>query len=400
MKSFELSENVSSNGQRKFKVILHEIYPDSCVDEVNQVGTIFNANGITWIEEYCQKAADSIVGKSIRCEFIDDERTELLGHGATDIRDGVPVFENATSIGHFHGAHIEEIETTNEFGEVVKKKFMIGEGEIDSLCYHNFCERLDHDLISGNAPKGSVEILRTTDNETIVYKYGYKDEGRIPMEYDYSGYALLGVRPADQTAVLLELNESQNDDDKEETLMDKAEIKAIVEEINGVEAEMNAYKANCDQAVAEANEAVTAKEAEISELNSKVDTLTSELESAKNENSELVSKNEALTAEVNSLNEKIASIESEKKLGELNSAIASFTDEQKAYAQAEIDAFNASPLTSEINSVVSKIYEGIGIKSIESAKAAAEQNSANESVEDIFSAVESNKVEEEADSIF
>lgn len=400
MKRFELSEKVSSNGQRKFKVILHEIYPDSCIDEVNQVGTIYNANGITWIEEYCRKAADSIVGKSIRCEFIDDERTEIFGHGATDTTiDGVPVFENATSIGHFHNAYIEEVETTDEFGETVKKKFMIGEGEIDSFCYHNFCERLDRDLAVGNAPNGSVEILRTQDNEQIIYKYGYKDEGRIPTEYDYSGYALLGVRPADQTAVLLELNESQND--KEETLMDKDAIKAVVEEIQGVEAEMNAYKAECDKAVAEANEALAAKDAEISELNSKVDALTSELESAKSEGAELASKNEALTAEVNSLNERIAAVESDKKMGELNTAIASFTDEQKAYAQAEIDAFTASPLTSEVNSVVSKIYEGIGIKSVEAAAAqAAEQNSANDSVEDIFAAVESAKAEEEDNSIF
>lgn len=395
MKRFELSENVSSNGQRKFKVILHEIYPDSCVDEVNQVGQIFNENGITWIEEYCQKAADSIVGKSIRCEFIDDERTEILGHGATDIIDGTPIFENATSIGHFNKAYSEEVEVL-EFGEVVKKKFMIGEGEIDSLCYHNFCERLDYDLENDMAPKGSVEILRTTDNDTIIYKYGYKEEGRIPMIFDYSGYALLGVRPADQTAVLLELNETH----KEETKMDKAEIKAIVEEVTGVEAEMNAYKAQCDQAVEEANASVASKDAEISELNSKVESLTSELESAKAENADLASKNESLTSEVNSLNEKISSIESANKVNELNNAIASFTDEQKEYAKAEIEAFNASPLTSEVNSVVSKIYEGIGIKSVKEASEASEQNSANETVEDIFSSVEVTKTEEQDDNIF
>ena len=79
----------------------------------------------------------------------------------------------------------------------------------------------------------------------------------------------------------------------------------------------------------------------------------------------------------------------------------SFTDEQKAYAQAEIDAFNASPLTSEINSVVNKIYEGIGIKSVEeAAKVAAEQNSKTDTVEDIFAAVETVKKEEEDNSIF
>ena len=75
----------------------------------------------------------------------------------------------------------------------------------------------------------------------------------------------------------------------------------------------------------------------------------------------------------------------------MNSAIASFSDEEKAYAKDEIAAFEANPVESEINSVVNKIWEGIGKKAKADADAAAaavvaEQNSAVE-VEDIFSEV-------------
>ena len=75
MKSFELSKKVSKNGRRHFKVILNEIYPDSCVDESNGVGTVYNKNGITWIREYCENALPSIHGMSLKCVFLVPERT-------------------------------------------------------------------------------------------------------------------------------------------------------------------------------------------------------------------------------------------------------------------------------------------------------------------------------------
>ena len=83
MKTFELSKKDSKNGRRHFKVILHEIYPDSCVDEKNGVASEYNENGLSWIREYCEKALPTLEGKSIRCEFLDEERTFLNGHGET-----------------------------------------------------------------------------------------------------------------------------------------------------------------------------------------------------------------------------------------------------------------------------------------------------------------------------
>ena len=86
-----------------------------------------------------------------------------------------------------------------------------------------------------------------------------------------------------------------------------------------------------------------------------------------------------------------------ERIGEFNSAIAGFTDAEKEYAKAEIEAFKADPMTCEINTVVNKIWEGIGktAKAEAEAKAVAEQNAlkANQA-EDIFGEVVSTKVED------
>lgn len=396
MKTFELSKKDSKNGRRHFKVILHEIYPDSCVDEKNGVASEYNENGISWIREYCEKALPTLEGKSIRCEFLDEERTFLNGHGETEIKDGLPIFENAVMIGTFEKGYITDIETDEGI-----KTVCIGEGTIDGLCYHNFCEKLEEDIEDGNAPFGSVEILKTGDNPSIIYKYGYKDYGRIPMVFEYSGYALLGVRPADKTAKILELNQSNNVD-KEDFTMGENEIKAIVSqvigEMNSSAEEINAMKEECEKRIAESQELVKELQAEIERQNENIAELESKVTALNEANTALTAEKETLTGEINELKSNLEDAQKKEKIGELNAAIEGFTDEQKAFAQAEIDAFNENPLTSEINSVVDKIHAEIGKKYIEEAKRASEH--VEDDVEDIFSEINEKKVSEEDVDIF
>lgn len=396
MKTFELSKKDSKNGRRHFKVILHEIYPDSCVDEKNGVASEYNENGISWIREYCEKALPTLEGKSIRCEFLDEERTFLNGHGETETKDGLPIFENAVMIGTFEKGYITDIETDEGI-----KTVCIGEGTIDGLCYHNFCEKLEEDIEDGNAPFGSVEILKTGDNPSIIYKYGYKDYGRIPMVFEYSGYALLGVRPADKTAKILELNQSNNVD-KEDFTMGENEIKAIVSqvigEMNSSAEEINAMKEECEKRIAESQGLVKELQAEIERQNENIAELESKVTALNEANTALTSEKEALTGEINELKSNLEDAQKKEKIGELNAAIEGFTDEQKAFAQAEIDAFNENPLTSEINSVVDKIHAEIGKKYIEEAKKASEH--VEDDVEDIFSEINEKKVSEEDVDIF
>lgn len=382
MKTFEISSRKTKNGRRKFKAILYEIFPDSCIDEVNEVGTEFNENGITWIQEYCEKALPSIKGMSLRCEFLDEERTELCGHGETEIIDGLPIFENAVVIGTFSNGYIEEIET-----EDGTKKVCIGEGEIDALCYNNFVKKLEEYLANGDAPSGSIEILKTDGNEGIVYKYGYKDKGRIPMVFEHSGYALLGIKPADPTAKILELNSKE-----ELHEMTDNEVKAIVtqavNELSTHTTELNKCKEECETKIAEANEIVATVTAEKEEAIANSEKIQQALDEAKEELTKKYKELDDLYAELEALRNELAKAQAAERVNELNAAIAAFSDEEKGYAQAEIDAFNAEPINSEINSVVNKIWEGIGKKAKEvEAQVIAEKNSANSNIEDIFGEV-------------
>lgn len=401
MKTFEIfseSKKKGQNGRRKFKIILYKIYPDDCIDEEQQVGTEYNLNGITWIKEYCEKALPSIKGMFLRCEFLDDERTELCGHGMTDIIDDVPIFENATTIGTFTDGYIDEIEDEN--GD--KVLVCIGVGEIDSSCYHNFCEKLDENIANGIFPKGSIEIMRTEENDGIVYKYGYKDKGRIPTEFIHSGYALLGITPSDDTAKLVELNEH-----KEETTMDDAKITAIIEQTVSAytnhASEINQCKEDCDKKVKELNEVVETITAEKEEAIATSEKIQTALDECKKELDETYKKLDGLYEEIKTLREELGKAKAKERIGELNAAIAQFSDTEKEYAKAEIEAFEAEPVTSEINSVVNKIWEGIGKSAkatAEAEKVAAEQNAAKANIEDIFSVVDTGATVPEDTNIF
>ncbi len=394
MKMFEISSKQNKNGRRKFKAILYKIFPDSCVDEANQVGTNYNKNGITWIREYCEKALPSISGMSLRCEFVDEERTQLCGHGDTDIIDGEPIFEDAVVIGIFTKGYIKDIETDE--GIITA---CIGEGEIDAQCYHNFVTKLEEDIANNIYPNGSVEIMHTEHNEGIVYKYGYKDQGRIPTEFIHSGYALLGVAPADDNAKLIELNKKHKEDlNKMNELEIKALVSQVVDEMSNHTSEINKCKEECAAKIAETNQALEQAISEKNEIEASSQKIKAALEKLQGEWDELSKKWDELWNEKKALEKALAEAQAKERLNEMNSAIAEFTDEEKAYAQAEIDAFNADPITSEVNSVVNKIWEGIGKAAKE--KTVAEQNSANDTVEDIFSEVGSASTSKEDLNIF
>ena len=376
MRQFEISSKKSKNGRRKFKAILYKIFPDSCVDKENQVGTEFNKNGITWIKEYCEKALPSIKGMSLRVEFIDDERTEILGHGETGIVDNEPTYENAVQIGTFTNGYIEEIETDE--GTITA---CIGEGEIDAQCYHNYVTKLENDAAQGIFPSGSVEIMHTEDNKFIVYKYGFKEEGRIPMEFIHSGYVLLGVSPADDNAKLIELNNSDKEDlDKMTDVEMKAFIAQVVEEFSHQTAEINKCKEECqaqvDAVMAEKNEIV----ANSTEIQAALDKVRDEFD-------ELDKRYQALYAERETLKKALGEAKAKERIGELNKAISDFSEDEKKYAEVEIKAFNDDPMASEINTIVDKIWTGIGKNAKAIAQKVSEQNSDSVTVKDIFGEV-------------
>ena len=187
IKTFELSNKKSRNGRRNIKVVLHEIYESK--DQ-------FNKNGISWQEPYVSNNLQTIIGSSITCEFINEERTEILGHGDTGIEANLPVFENASMVGVFTNAYVDTVEIKGEMANVA-----IGEGYLDEMRYKNFVDSLESKLNNGESVFGSVEIIGTPENDNkIQYVDGWKPEGRIPHVYSYSGFSVLGIKPADDKA--------------------------------------------------------------------------------------------------------------------------------------------------------------------------------------------------------
>ena len=304
MLSFELSEKKKKNGRRPFKAVLHEVYPDSVVE--NNVGTQFNENGITWIEQYCKENIESAKGMSITAQFIDSDETELLGHGEYEVEDGIPVFKDATIIGNAERAYLDTVEINGEM-----KRVLVAEGTIDQMRHNEFVKWLEDKIALGEPPKGSVEIVRSGQNEKIQYLNGKFEQGRIPTAFEYSGYALLGVRPADQSAVILEFN---NNKESEEKQMD--EIKTLLAEL----------AAKVDK-TAEQERVIEQNASAVTELSASIEQLKATLEAVESERNALDVKYQELWQEAEGLRLMISLEKAKARVGELNAALADYTDE-------------------------------------------------------------------------
>ena len=329
MRILELSSKDDKDGRRQVKVILHEIYKDK---------SQHNKNGITWLEEYCKNNLDSVKGISITCEFVNDERTEILGHGETGIEDGVPVLENATMIGVLERGYIDDIKVDGE-----TKRALIGEGYIDAMRYKNFVDVLEEKIKANETIFGSVEIIGLKENgNRIKYLNGYQEIGRIPTEYRYSGFAVLGVMPSDETARLIEINNRKGIDtmEKLEKIFEKFEEKFY-----------------------------------------KIDEYKQELEKKQKENEDLKAQNKFLAdklKENDRLKEELDKLKSSTLKEQLNAALADFSDKEKEVAKESIEKFSADPINSDesIQDIVDTILVAIGKEVCElKKKKVSEQNS-------------------------
>lgn len=329
MRILELSSKDDKDGRRQVKVILHEIYKDK---------SQHNKNGITWLEEYCKNNIDSVKGISITCEFVNDERTEILGHGETGIEDGVPILENATMIGVLERGYIDDIKVDGE-----TKRALIGEGYIDAMRYKNFVDVLEEKIKANETIFGSVEIIGLKENgNRIKYLNGYQEIGRIPTKYRYSGFAVLGVMPSDETARLIEINNRKGIDtmEKLEKIFEKFEEKFY-----------------------------------------KTDEYKQELEKKQKENEDLKAQNKFLAdklKENDRLKEELDKLKSSTLKDQLNAALADFSDKEKEVAKESIEKFSADPINSDesIQDIVDTILVAIGKEVCElKKKKVSEQNS-------------------------
>lgn len=336
MRILELSSKDDKDGKRQVKVILHEIYKDK---------SQHNKNGITWLEEYCKNNIDSVKGISITCEFINDERTEILGHGETGTHDGVPVLENATMIGVLERGYIDDINVDGE-----TKRALVGEGYIDAMRYKNFVDVLEEKIKANETIFGSVEIIGLKENgNRIKYLNGYQEIGRIPTEYRYSGFAVLGVMPSDETSRVIEINDRKENGDMEklEKMFEKFEEKFD---------KTNEYKQELEK-----------KQKEIDDLTKQIGDLKAQSESLSDK-----------LKETDKLKDELDKLKSSTLKEQLNAALADFSDKEKEVAKESIEKFSADPINSDesIQDIVDTILVAIGKEVCElKKKKVSEQNS-------------------------
>lgn len=376
-KILEINKRISKGGRKNIRMVLLTIHEEG---EMNR-------NGITWVEQYVLDNLESIKGIPICATFLDEDKEDLYDHGYTETvesEDGKsePLFLNSESVGVIEDAKIEVIEIDGE-----TKKVLVGYGYIFCQRYPNLCEKLESSKV-----KSSIEIMGTDENNRkIIYDGGYKEKGRKPMVFDFTGTCLLGVLEADENCYVLEVAENKN---KEEKLnMDENKI---IEVIQKAITETNAVKADTETKIAELNSQIEAKDAEIKEANEAK-------EVAENNASEKDSKIAELEAENAKLKEELDACKKREACEAFDAMLVNYTDDEKKCVESEINAYKENPLDGNADEIISKICRNIveNQKKAEADAKIAEQNEAkeNETI-DIFSEVNSDEEKDEDTNIF
>lgn len=352
MKSFELSSKTYKNGRRRFKAVLYELQPPECV--INETGTKFNGNGITFLEEYAKNNLDSIEDMSVRVEFIDEDRTMICAHGLTgSLYDDFPLFEDATVVGHFTKGYIDDIDFDGE-----TKRCVCGDGFLDEMCYPQFVKALEEDLNNGVQVNGSIEIYKTENNDSIVYKYGYKDEGRIPTEYIHSGWDMV-IRPSDKSSKLFELNNLSKSKTGGDKKMDKEMLDKISQMIKEAMSDFAKREQDLLDEISELKKDLNEKTTEVETKDTEIFDLNVTVEDLKKLKKKLEDDQEDYWKEREILEEEIVKFKIKEKLAELNKVKDEFTTEELNVAKKDIekleDNINACKKKEELNTVSSEI---------------------------------------------
>lgn len=358
----EISSRSSKGGRRKIKMALLTIHSDKDT----------NLNGLHWDEKYVENNIESAKGMPICASFIDDEKIYPVDHGYTETvetSDGKqePLFGDSECCGVIEDAKIEDVEIDGE-----QKKVLCGYGYLFEQRYFNFVNYV-RKQVELSSIKTSIEIVGK-DHNPIIYDGGYDPNYRIPEYFDFSGVAILGcgTKEADANCYVLEVaskKEGGNLDMNENEIKDL--IRNTITEVSDKNAEMGTK-------IEELNQCVTEKDAKIEELNQQAEVDKAAIAEKDAKIEELNQQIENLTAEVNECKKANAT-------AELNKKLECFSDNEKKFAESEINSFNEDPLNGDVDAIVSKIYAAIGKASKEIAEQNAAQNQSE--ITDIFSDV-------------
>lgn len=382
----------AKEGRRYIKGILHEIYP---------METMWNKNGITWLEEYTKENMNSAIGMPLCCQFIDDDEKDVpLGHGEVDIKDGKIIFEDSLVVGSITNVYIDTVNITDNNNIEKTIRALVYEGFIYEQRFPMFTRWLIENAFDKKPIASSVEIMAKDGNEEIIYRDGWKKEGRIPKEYAYSGHAILSVSPADDSSVVLEINNAlksnktdlNNKENKEENIMAEVNKETILELKNKIEEKTNEINSlntsikEKDEKINELNSTIEEKEVSIKNAEEKKVELETELNSVKEDLTKKDGTIKEMETELNSLREFKKKADDKALINELNEKLSVYTDEEKAVVNEKVELFTKEPVKEKIGEIISEINAFISKKVLENRKVKAEQNANNqeEKVEDIY----------------
>ena len=374
----EISKKANRAGRVPIKIALLKIHDDA--EETN-------LNGLHWDETYVTNAIESLKMMPICAEFCTEDKDIPVGHGLTGSETNEkgldePIFENSEAVGVIENGSIETVEINGE-----EIKALCGSGYLFNQRYPKFVKwvRANHAL--GNVDT-SIEIvgLESNANKIVYLEDEPKENFRTPCEFSFSGTAILSVTPSDSNAIVLEIAQKKEQEEKKIMFDEKTMRDVIVNAIN----ETNSKNDELNATITELNSTIAERDNTIVELNATVEQVKKAL-------ADLEAERETYWAEREALQKELGELKAKARLGELNSAIENFTDEEKAYAEVEINSFNEDPMAGDVDAIVSKIYAGIGTatKKAEADARVAEQNSAKDDTDlDIFSEI--NSVEDDS----
>lgn len=375
----EISKKANRAGRVPIKIALLKIHNDAKET---------NLNGLHWDETYVTNAIESLKMMPICAEFCTEDKEVPVGHGLTGSETNEkgldePIFENSEAVGVIENGSIETVEINGE-----EIKALCGSGYLFNQRYPKFVKwvRANHAL--GNVDT-SIEIvgLESNGNKIVYLEDKPKEEFRTPCEFSFSGTAILSVTPSDSNAIVLEIAQKKEQEEKKIMFDEKEMREIIVSTIN----ETNSKNEELTNKIQELNDAIEEKDGKIAEL-------TKNADDKKDEDKNKDDKIQELNDKVAELESKLNDCKKSEQNSRLDKALEVFSEDEQKFAESEINSFREDPLSGNVEAIVGKIYSGIGQAAKESAQKIAEQNSANNDSElDIFSEI--NSVEDDNDDV-
>lgn len=346
----ELNSAPYPDGRRRVVVALHEIYPDE---------TRWNENGITWLEPYVSNCAPSVEMMPLCVRYWDEENGVPFNHGFSHVEGKMPVFEDSYVVGVCDSYEIRELDGC---------KMLCGIGVIYQQRYPRFVTWLEEAMAQGQEVYSSIEIVAAKGNEEVIYRDGWKEQGRIPTQYTYSGHAFLTVPPADAQSKVIEFSENQN---KEEQNMDKEQMEQLTQAIVAGVKTVLSENSQQEQTQEEFEAKLAQKDERIAELEAEVEALKADL-GAKEENATEVK-------------EELNECKKTLRTAELNAMLSGFDEEKQNFAKEEIEAFKADPIgcTHSVDAIKTKI-EACAFRALEDQRKQYEENAKKNHAPDIF----------------